>query len=67
VVIGVLWLLLALQRFNLLAPTTARYSWPALGGLALGGIASVAITFGFLRLVTLDGSNAPIPSARWAH
>jgi hypothetical protein len=60
VVIGILWLLLALQRFNLLAPTTARYSWPALSGLALGGIVSVAITFGFLRLITLDGSNAPI-------
>ncbi len=59
-IVGVLWLLLLLQQFDLLAPTTARYSWRSLIALALGGIVSVVITFGFLQLVTVDGGNAPI-------
>lgn len=59
-IVGVLWLLLLLQQFDWLAPATARYSWQSLIALAVGGIASVVVTFGFLQLVTLDGSNAPI-------
>ncbi len=65
-IVGVLWLLLLLQQFELLSPSTAHYSWQSLIALALGGIASVVVTFGFLQLVTLDGSNAPIHLAALA-
>jgi len=60
IIVGVLWCLLLLQQFNLLAATTATYSWRSLMAVAAGAIVSVIITFAFLQLITLDGNNAPI-------
>lgn len=64
-VVGLLWLLLALGQLSIFSGGTVRHSWPAyswqaLAGIALGGVVAAVITLGVLQLITVDGSNAPI-------
>lgn len=66
-IVGLLWLLLALGQLTFLTTETVRYSWRALVAIAAGGVFAVIVTFGFLQLVTMDGGDAPIHlSARTA-
>jgi len=59
-IIGLLWVLLALRQVAFFQNTTVRYSWSALVALAAGALLAVVVTFGFLQLATLDGGDAPI-------
>jgi len=67
-VVGLLWLLLALGQLSILPAfgggmvrdSLPGYSWWSLVGIALGGVFAVAVTLGALQLIMIDGSNAPI-------
>jgi hypothetical protein len=60
IIVGVFWLVLAWQLFTGAYEAETIYTKQTLITVALGGILSAVVTFGFLTLVTLDGNNAPI-------